>query len=126
MKKNILVVDDEPEILNLFHIFLETAGYLVDSAPTAVDAVDKLRQKKFHLALLDVNLPDARGMDLLEKINHIQPDMIKIVISGESSQYAEEARGDFFDAFLQKPVSKEKLLNVVARKLREREGEPVK
>ena len=126
MKKNILVVDDEPEILNLFHIFLETAGYLVDSSPTAGDAVDKIRQKKFHLVLLDINLPDARGMDLLEKINHIQPDMIKIVISGESSYDAEGARGDFVDAFLQKPVSKENLLNIVARKLREHEGAPAK
>jgi DNA-binding NtrC family response regulator len=118
--KNILLVDDEPEILAIFRIFLESAGYYVESAATAREALEKITAKKFHLAVVDINLPDARGTELLEKINSIQPEMIKIVVTGDDiDDKLGESFGKSVDAYIIKPVKKKILLSLIEQKLKE-------
>jgi DNA-binding NtrC family response regulator len=116
--KNILLVDDEPEILAIFRIFLESAGYYVESAATAKEALEKISAKKFHLAVIDINLPDALGTELLEKINGIQPEMIKIIVTGDDidEKFSKSFSKDV-DAYIIKPVKKKILMSIIEQKI---------
>jgi DNA-binding NtrC family response regulator len=118
-KKNILVVDDEPEILSIFRIFMETEGYYVESASTAREALSRIDAKKFHLAIIDVNLPDIHGIELLEKIQTIQPEIIKIVVTGENlnEELEDSLHNNTIEAYLMKPVKKKVLMNLIKEKL---------
>jgi len=108
----ILVVDDEPEILTLFRIFLESEGCSVETAATAREALGLINAKKFDLAIIDVNLPDSHGTALPEKFSLIQPDLMKIVISGDDMN--EEFRTmPGIDEYLVKPVKKRVLLGMI-------------
>jgi DNA-binding NtrC family response regulator len=117
--KNILVVDDEPEILSLFRIFLETEGYHVETALTAKEAMAIINAKKIHLAIMDINLPDSRGTELLEKIQVSRPEIIKIVITGDniSSELQESFDKNAVDAYIVKPVKKKVFIALVKEKI---------
>jgi DNA-binding NtrC family response regulator len=116
--KNILLVDDEPEILAIFRIFLESAGYYVETAATAKEALEKIGVKKFHLAVIDINLPDARGTELLEKINGIQPEMIKIIVTGDDiDEKSSKSLSKEVDAYIIKPVKKKILISIIEQKI---------
>jgi DNA-binding NtrC family response regulator len=118
--KRILLVDDEPEILAIFRIFLESAGYYVESAATAKEALEKLSVKKFHLAVIDIHLPDALGTELLEKINDIQPEMIKIIVTGDDiDEKLSNSLSKGVDAYIIKPVKKKILMNIIEQKIGE-------
>jgi two-component system nitrogen regulation response regulator GlnG len=117
--KNILIVDDEPEILSIFRIFLETEGYHVESASTAKEAFAWIKAKKFNLAVIDINLPDTSGTDLLKKIQAIQPEVIKIVVTGEniSEELQEFLNSNVIGAYIVKPVKKKMLMKVIKEKI---------
>lgn len=66
VNKEILVVDDEPEITKLLGDLLEGHGYKVDLAGDSLKAKDFLRQKKYLMVLADVNLPTESGLKILE------------------------------------------------------------
>jgi two-component system KDP operon response regulator KdpE len=63
----ILIVDDEPPIRKLLRVGLTTEGYSVVETGNARDAVDRIRDERPDLVLLDLGLPDMPGHDLLEK-----------------------------------------------------------
>ena len=117
--KYILVVDDEPEILTLFRIFLEAEGYYVESASTAKDALARIDAKKFHLAIIDINLPDTHGTELLEQIQSIGPEIIKIVVTGDNLNEGlkESLDNNTIEAYIMKPVKKKVLINLIKEKL---------
>lgn len=68
MAKKILVVDDEADVRSMLKELLSSAGYEVTTAKDGKDALDKLKKKKFDLALLDFFMPGMSGRELLEKI----------------------------------------------------------
>ncbi len=63
----ILIVDDEPPIRKLLRVGLTTEGYSVVETGNARDAVDRIKDERPDLVLLDLGLPDMPGHDLLEK-----------------------------------------------------------
>ena len=85
MSKTILVVDDEEFIrLNLKRIFSEE-NYNVILDKTGKDAIETIKCNKIDIALLDVNLPDINGLDVLKSLKKIQPDLLVIMITGFAS-----------------------------------------
>ncbi len=84
-KKNILVVDDEEFIrLNLKRIFSEEE-YNVILEDTGKGAIDQIKNNKIDIALLDINLPDINGLEVLKQIKEIQPGLLVIMITGYAS-----------------------------------------
>ena len=68
-RKKILLVDDEPELLNMVTSILENEGYTnIKTASTASEAIDACKNFKPELAVLDVMLPDGNGFDLLREL----------------------------------------------------------
>ncbi len=116
-KKRILVVDDDINILRVFKSILEKEGYLVETAETGKDALKKIQKVKFIVYLVDVNLPDMDGTDLLLKIPK-DPKIIKIIITGFSTNEAGKKAADYgADDFLVKPIKAEELIATVREKL---------
>jgi len=84
-KRNILVVDDEEFIrLNLKRIFSEE-DYNVLLENTGKGAIERIKTDKIDIALLDINLPDVNGLDVLKRIKELQPDLLVIMITGYAS-----------------------------------------
>jgi DNA-binding NtrC family response regulator len=120
-KEKLLIIDDDKFILNVFSRILQKQGYTVDAAETAQEALEKLNNKNYDLALIDVKLPDMNGTNLISKLNSIDPNMIKIVITGfPSIEDATEVMDKGATAYLVKPVKSEELVELIAKKLENR------
>lgn len=120
--KRILIVDDDKAILKSLKDILQSEGYGVDTAETGRGAIEKSEAQFYNLALLDIKLLDMEGTKLLTKMHSDTPRMMKIMITGYPSlENAVEALNLGADAYIMKPVSPEKLLEVVEDKLKEQE-----
>jgi two-component system NtrC family response regulator len=114
-KYRCLLVDDDKQILRTFTKVLTKAGYVVDTVETAVEAEKKLRRNHYDIALIDIKLPDAEGIDLLLRIPTTS-DTAKVIITGYSTaEYGKKAADYGADDFLVKPVKAQELLEVFNR-----------
>jgi excisionase family DNA binding protein len=78
----VLVVDDDPDLQELFKAFLKKIGFSRVVVGTAKDAFLSLRKQKFDLMFLDLQLPDAPGDQVYKTAKQIDPDLNVIVITG--------------------------------------------
>ncbi|HAQ35357.1 MAG: sigma-54-dependent Fis family transcriptional regulator [Maricaulis sp.] len=120
MAKDILIVDDEDDIRDLISGLLEDEGYQAREAADADGTLDAIKARKPSLIILDVWLQGSRldGIELLEVIRKIDPDLPVIVISGHGTIETAVAaiRKGAYD-FLEKPFKSDKLLVTVERAL---------
>ncbi len=120
----ILVVDDDETIRTTMKAILQDEGYTVDLAATGKEAIQKTKEKNYHIALLDIRLPDMEGVELLKLLKDGIPRTRKIMVTGyPSMQNAISALNKNADAYLLKPVDVEKLLNTVKQQLCDQEKE---
>lgn len=120
LQETILVVDDEPQILEFCRITLEANGYLVRTASSGRAALEviQLQSSIIDLIISDVVMPGMSGWELVEKIGLELPDARILVVSG----YTEENmsfRGSIVNRcqFLSKPFTSKQLLETVRRML---------
>jgi len=73
--ERILVVDDEPDILELLRDVLVAEGYVVDAAPDAARSLQLIRENIYDAALLDFNLPDMDGVMLHHQIRQMDAEL---------------------------------------------------
>ena len=74
--KNILIVDDDEDITNLFQTFLEYDGYKVDAFIDPIDALYSFRKNTYDLGLLDLKMPKMNGIILSQKLKDIDPTLL--------------------------------------------------
>ena len=119
-KARLLIVDDDEAILRNLERILRLEGYDTDIARTGFEAIEKSKTNFYNLALLDIKLPDMEGTELLRKMHETFPKMIKIMVTGYPDlENAIDSLNLGADAYLIKPVSVQKLLDVVKQKLAE-------
>ena len=120
----ILIVDDDENIRNTLKAILEDEDYVVDTAVTGGEAIQKTQKTAYNIALLDIRLPDMEGIELLKLIKDTVPKTRKIMLTGyPSMQNAIAALNKNADAYLIKPIDIEKLLATVKNQLQLQEGE---
>ncbi len=120
MLKEILVIDDNPDIRFLICNILEEQNFKIRSAANYDQAVLEINKRLPDLAIVDIKLdkPDKDGIDLLKLINKKNKITPVIMISGHATvQIAIEAIKLGAYEFIEKPFSKEKILNYVNRGL---------
>lgn len=78
---SILVVDDEAIVLDVLKVALKKAGFTVYTASRMVDGLALARGQKFSCALIDKNLPDGSGLDLIKQIRAKHPDCTCLVMT---------------------------------------------
>jgi two-component system, response regulator RegA len=107
----ILVVDDEPNFLNLMRLALGKRGFAVNTASTAPEALKLLDRELFDFALVDLRLGAASGIDLLGAIKQRQPRIRAIMVTGyPTDESRREAQSRGASAFLSKPLAISDLL----------------
>jgi DNA-binding response OmpR family regulator len=74
--KNILIVDDDEDIANLFKTFLEYDGYKVNAFTDPIDALYSFRKNTYDLGLLDLKMPRMNGIILSQKLKNIDPTLL--------------------------------------------------
>lgn len=113
----ILIVDDEPLVLEMFETMLRDAGYQTTTASSAAQAQKCLTRESFDLIVVDVWLEDDDGFVLAQYAAKVQPKIGVIVITGRPSERDKEvALSSGFD-YLSKPVPFELLKSSVDSKL---------
>ncbi len=114
----ILIVDDDRIILSILTKFLEKAGYQTDVAETSREALEKVKNQYYDVAIMDIKLPDMEGTDLLLIMNRTSPRTTKIMMTGfASKENRERSLNRGADAYLVKPIAPQQLLSTIKEKL---------
>ncbi len=112
---HILIVDDEKSIRLTLSAFLKGAGYSVETAADADEALKKLEEHPADIVISDIILPRITGVELLQKIHEKHPDTQVVMITGEPRiETASQAIRLGACDYLQKPVGKEDVLKAAA------------
>ncbi len=82
--RRVFVVDDEPHIHRLVSLLLGD-GYRVDSARSAAEALERIHETPYDVALVDEELPDVDGFDLLRKIKKVAPELAVILLTAQAT-----------------------------------------
>jgi len=116
--KSVLVVDDDKSILEVFKTLLQSEGYSVETADNGRQAIEKAKETKFDIALLDIVLPDIRGDQVAVEIKKHDDSVRIIFITGYPSfQDCIDALDIGVSEILMKPVTSEELLTSINQAL---------
>jgi len=113
--KNILIIDDDEDINNLFKLFLEYDGYKVDAFTDPVDALYSFRRNEYDLVLLDLKMPKMNGMILYEKLRNIDSALLFCFITANKDyiEHLKKNNPDIEKIVIYKPI----LLSELRRKI---------
>ena len=119
-QRRVLVVDDEPRILDIVKYFLEQGGYEVESATTGEKAIAAARKQGFDIAVLDIVLVHDSGYDIAGKLRKLKNAETLPVLFMSSKVEMADLFIENFDGraeFLLKPFKKEALLETIKKLL---------
>lgn len=127
----LLIVDDEPEILQVLQIGLEQYGFLVVGFTNPEEALQSFKSnaEDFHLMLSDIRMPGLSGIQLAKKVKELNPD-IKVVLMTAFEIYDNDSTKVLFpsthvDDFVQKPIGiddlTDKILSIIGETKTRRE-----
>ena len=114
LSSNILIVDDEPIQLDSLKELMSLSGYQVETAINGNNAIELLHKYSFDTILLDLNMPDGSGFDVIDHIISNEIPVKIIVVSGQSdfeSTRSALKRGAY--DFIKKPYAPDELLTTV-------------
>ncbi len=107
----VLVVDDEPSIVDVISMALRHHGFEVEAAGTGKDALDQVRRRRPHVMVLDVMLPDMEGFEVARRLSaeHVE---VPILFLSARDATADKVRGltTGGDDYMTKPFSLEELI----------------
>jgi DNA-binding NtrC family response regulator len=120
-QEEVLVVDDEEVMRDVLGQVLRQAGYEVSFAETGAAGVELARKGSFAAAIVDVMLPEMGGLEVLEELKKVDPEIVVLMITAYASmEMAIDAikRGAFY--FVPKPFDNQQLLHILANGLTRR------
>ena len=124
MKKKhtrILLVDDEPDILEILDYNLTSEGYQVDKAKNGLEAIEKVEEWKPHLVLLDVMMPEMDGIETCERLRKKSnlPNLAIVFLTARSEDYSQVAGLEAgADDYITKPIKPKVLVSKIKAILR--------
>lgn len=117
----ILLVDDEPDILEIVNYNLSAEGYQVYTAKNGLEAIEKAKKKLPHLIILDVMMPEMDGIEACEKLR-ITPGLENTIITFLTARGEDYSQLAGFEAgaddYITKPIKPKVLLSKVKALLR--------
>ena len=117
-KERILWADDEIDLLKPHILFLENKGYEVETVTNGRDALDTLSNSIFNLIILDENMPGISGLEALQRIKIMQPNIPIIMITkSEEEDIMNQAIGSEIADYLIKPVNPMQILLSIKKNL---------
>ncbi len=91
-KRNILVVDDEPCVRDIYLQYLRLSGYEVDASGSGEEALEAVAQQPYDLMILDLRLTGMDGLATFSRLRTIAPDTKAVVVSGSLDRFESELR----------------------------------
>ena len=127
MNEKILVVDDDAEVRKTLSLILDENGYSVETVEDGKQAIKACERLPFDVALIDIELPDIKGTELLRRLKEEQPNMIKIIITGfPTLENAMKVINEGADGYVLKPFDVQKLLETIKKHLNEKTAEHIR
>ncbi|MFH0863377.1 MAG: response regulator [Candidatus Altiarchaeota archaeon] len=121
MKKNrILVVDDEPDMVDILRLVLAQAGFTLSSAASGKECLEKTSREEFDLIILDIRMPQMDGWTTLKKLKENRvTDKTRVIILTVEKGPGVEIFGlqDVVSDYITKPFDREKLIKHVKKAL---------
>ena len=115
-KREILFVEDDASILELFAQAFSKAGYGVQTAGNAEEAQEILKTRHFNVMFLDLALPGMSGIDLCKKIKKEKPLTIVFAVTGYASVFElSDCREAGFEDYFTKPADLQLLFDAAAQ-----------
>jgi two-component system response regulator PilR (NtrC family) len=120
-RPSVLIVDDEPNIIELLDIVLHDEGMEVLKASSGAAALDVLRKTPVDIIISDIRMPDFSGVELLKEAKQLAPETVFILITAyASTETAIDALQHGAYDYLTKPFKMEELLHIVRRSLKKK------
>ena len=113
--KRIMVIDDDKDITDLFSIFLESNGYIVNAYTNPLEAFHNFRKSSHDLIIIDLKMPIMDGMTLYHKIKEIDNKIIICFTTADKNYIQQLQKGsiDIEQIVLYKPVLLKDLKNKI-------------
>ncbi|TAL33000.1 MAG: hybrid sensor histidine kinase/response regulator [Spirochaetes bacterium] len=110
----ILLIDDEEIVLKSSTRILRSTDYMIATAGSGIEGLDKARAQKFDIVITDLKMPQLGGMEILKTLKKEQPDVTVIIFTGYATvETAREAlKNGAFD-YIPKPFTPDELREVV-------------
>lgn len=118
-KYTVLIVDDEPDILELMEEEFNYYGYQTMTADCGVDAIQKIRSNKFDIVVSDYKMPNGNGMSVLDEVNSMAKDIRPefFFVSGQADISIKDALDAGAKKFFSKPFDLDDLIKVIEKEL---------
>ena len=108
--QSILVVDDEPDMREALSHALNRSGYSVETASGGLEGLEKFKRDKFSVVITDMKMPEISGMEVLERVKRISPEVPVIMITAYGTiKKAVEAMKEGASDYILKPFSADTL-----------------
>lgn len=112
----VLIVDDEPVTREIFGEILGEEGYSVEKARDGSEAIEKMQKEHFHVAFLDIKLPDINGVEVFRMMKKIAPKTVAIMMTAYSVEdLIKEALELGAYTCIHKPFNIDEMLNLVKK-----------
>jgi PAS domain S-box-containing protein len=117
-KESILIIDDDESTRKSLNLIFRKKGYEIDTVGSGKEALEKVKTKFFNLVLVDIKLPDMEGIDLIEPLKEIHPDMAVIMVTAFASmETVMQALNLGASAYITKPLNMEEVFVTVRENL---------
>ncbi|MCF8051432.1 MAG: response regulator [Desulfobacterales bacterium] len=124
-KQLILVVDDDPDLVESVSMKLESAGYRVGKAYDGIEAMDRIKEERPDLIILDVMMPRKNGYELCDELKKSDEykDIIVVLLTAvadavTSTKYTHmEGKSTLADDYIPKPIELDRLMEIVKDQL---------
>lgn len=116
---NILVIDDDKDVCEFLKKFLSEDGYNINTLAKPDRALDRIKEKTYHLIILDLKMPHIKGEDLLTEIRKVSPDISVIILTAHPSvdSAVQTMKNNAFD-YIRKPFKVDELRGTIRNALR--------
>jgi len=113
-KGRVLVVDDAPDTVEIIRKLLQYEGYDVTTASTGEEGVERAKERRPEVVLMDISLPGIDGTEALRRIRKIDPDLSTVILTAFATvENAIQALKEGASDFIQKPFENDHLIHVV-------------
>jgi DNA-binding NtrC family response regulator len=113
---SILIIDDDWGMLQTLKYILLEKGYEVETTPNGFEAIERIKEKYFDIALIDIKMPGMNGVDVLKEIKELSLGTAKIIMTAfTKDKLVHKAKQEGAMAVISKPLDFDKLFALTQR-----------